>query len=117
MAMVAPSATAAMAKATTMETRDHDQDLGREPRHRRRRLLAEVDEAAFAQAHQTLRHQDRVAAAVERYQPLLDALSERLRVERLEASMHGECLRVDALDRELDMLHVVFNAASRGGRL
>ena len=79
--------------------------------------IAEVDAGAFAQARQSLRHADRVATAIERHQPLLDGLCDRLRSEKLDALAQGNCLRADELDRELDELHRVFNAAAQGGRL
>jgi hypothetical protein len=56
----------------------------------------------------TLRRRE---ANIRRLQPVFDLLIDRLREERLEASMAGEHMRADALYREADAVYVVFDKA------
>jgi hypothetical protein len=56
----------------------------------------------------TLRRRE---ANIRRLQPVFDLLIDRLREERLEASMAGEHMRAEALYREADAVYVVFDKA------
>jgi hypothetical protein len=66
-------------------------------------VRAEVEPFALAaMARQTLRQEDRVAAAVARLQGFFNILHDRLCEERREAMRRGENSRVDNIERQID---------------
>jgi hypothetical protein len=69
-----------------------------------------------AEARETLRRQDRVRVAAERLQNHLNWLYGRLLEEKHDALRHGEHMRVDRVDRDIDELFDRFNAAVREDR-